>query len=216
MDERLSIDPEACLSASRNTFNLSSLLFVSRFGIPLRHLSFSPLLSLFRLRFQIPLHLLHPQLSPKTLVNLSDFTPGRLHEVICLCMAGLRCLRGCYLHAGHLPVLRHLLRRPGLSSYPTNDEGRYPSKRRYGDENINEGAPQALGWKDSGPLLKHACPRPTPYLNSPALLAPPLLITTKFTCRHEKVLNGALASCCNSLPLILYNDRSGRGFKSGS
>ena len=60
MDERLSIDPEACLSASRNTFNLSSLLFVSRFGIPLRHLSSSPLLSLFRLRFQIPLHLLHP------------------------------------------------------------------------------------------------------------------------------------------------------------
>ena len=95
-------------------------------------------------------------------------------------------------------------------------KGRYPRKRRNGDENINEGARQALGWKDSGPLLKHACPRPTPYLNSPALLAPPLLITTKFTCRHEKVLNGALASCCNSLPLILYNDRSGRGFKSGS
>ena len=46
MDERLSIDPEACLSASRNTFNLSSLLFVSRFGIPLRHLSSSLLLSL--------------------------------------------------------------------------------------------------------------------------------------------------------------------------
>ena len=145
MDERLSIDPEACLSASRNTFNLSSLLFVSRFGIPLRHLSFSLLLSLFRLRFQIPLHLLHPQLSPKMLVNLSDLTPGRLHEVICLCMAGLRCLRGCYLHAGHLPVLRHLLRRPGLSSYPTDDEGQISKKKEEWRREHKRGSAPGLG-----------------------------------------------------------------------